>query len=131
LQNGAVPATCLNGAIPEWPAFRDCLCGPGACGSLCTANCAYTTTPATSQTTVPASVCENCVTTVSTGACSAQYAACTANPTAGCALLCLPYYQNNLPVYTGCSAVPEWVSLAACLCSNGCSTNTTCTANQC
>jgi hypothetical protein len=134
LMNGAVPATCLNGAIPQWPPFRDCLCNSGGCGSMCTANCAYTTVSTSVPTTPPATVCDNCLTVAAAGPCSAEYAACTANPTSGCALLCVPYYRSNLPIYTGCTnamLVPEWNALATCLCANGCGTNTTCTANQC
>jgi hypothetical protein len=132
LLNGAVPATCLNGAIPQWPSFRDCLCSQ--CSSSCTANCDYTTTPTLALTTPPAALCTSCFNTAVAGPCAAEYATCTSNPSSGCALLCVPYYQGNLPVYSGCSnamVIPEWSPLATCLCSQGCSTNTTCTANQC
>lgn len=133
LQNGPVPPTCLNGAIPEWPPFRDCLCNSGNCTGNCNANCDYTTVPTTPQPTAPATPCMECTQMAVQGPCTAEYNACVANPTSGCALLCFPYYMSNLPVFSGCtnsSQIPEWDPLATCLCPL-CTNNVTCNANIC
>jgi hypothetical protein len=123
-RNEAPPPTCINGAIPQWPPLRDCLCHPTCMGS-CSA-CAYTTVTAGVTTTPSPTVCQSCYNTAIAGACAVQAAACTGT----CALLCSPYYSNNLAVYQGCETVPEWVALESCLCGI-CTNNVTCTANTC
>lgn len=130
---GTPPVTCTNGLIPQWPALRNCVCNTGGCGGLC-ADCGSTTVATTTSATVtPVAECMACFNdaTGSGGLCESLYNTCTAVPSSNCALLCAPYYQNNLLVYSGClnnATIPEWPPLASCLCSQ-CAAN--CTANAC
>lgn len=133
LQNGAVPLTCLNGVIPQWPPFRDCLCNSGNCTGNCNANCHYTTGVSTAVPTATPTACMTCTANAISAHCQAQYNSCFANPDSACALLCYPYYVSNLPIYIGCTnttLVPEWQPLATCLCPY-CNSPSVCDANPC
>ena len=138
LLNGAVPETCTNGLIPQWGPLQQCLCDslPTNCSSLCTANCPNPITTTSVEPTNPPSACSTCVynATQSGGAsCAMEYANCvTNNPLSSCALVCYPFYSNNVPVTQGCSdvaLVPQWQPLLQCLCPL-CSNNVTCNTNQ-
>jgi len=132
--NGNPPATCTNGAIPQWPPLRECICQTAnyTCGNVCTA-CDYTTGTSTPETTTAPPICQSCFDTAVAGPCSAQAAVCAANPVGTCALVCAPYYRANLLVFPGClneTVAPGWLPLAACLCPF-CGNNVTCTTNEC
>ena len=129
--NGNPPATCTNGFIPQWPPLRDCICRTAniTCGGECT-GCAYTTGTSIPETTPPIEACQSCYNTAVTGPCSSQASACYANPAGSCALVCAPYYQANLYVFSACDNVTYWPALASCLCPY-CGNNVTCTQNQC
>jgi len=132
--NGNVPVTCTNGAIPQWPALRDCICHTATytCGGVCT-GCSVTTVTSAPETTSPEAACETCYDAAVAGVCAAEAAVCNANPIGTCALVCAPYYRANLLVFPGCSSnttAPGWQELATCLCPL-CGNNQTCTANEC
>lgn len=132
--DGAIPATCFNGAIPQWPDLSSCICGNG-CFASCAVNCDTTLPTTTPGPTPPPVVCQNCFNAATGvgGACRTEYLACISNPTSNCALLCAPYYGSNLPIPSACTnamLVPQWNPLATCLCPL-CGNNVTCTANQC
>lgn len=129
--NGNPPATCTNGFIPQWPPLRDCICRTAniTCDSVCR-GCIFTTATSVPETTAPPPVCQQCFDTAVQGPCSTQATACYANPVGSCALVCAPYYRANLFVFPGCTSVPEWNALAACLCPY-CGNNATCTENTC
>jgi len=132
--NGNPPATCTNGAIPQWPPLRECLCRTASypCDGICT-GCDYVTGTTVPETTAPAAACESCYDAAVAGPCSAQAALCNANPVGTCALACAPYYRANLLVFPGCNdsiVAPGWPALGACLCPL-CGNNYTCTQNQC
>lgn len=118
-QGGTPSQTCTNGIIPEWIPFRSCLCDVVGCNGLCP-DCANTLPMSTTATTQPSAQCSLCFNsaTGSGGPCETEYNTCVANPTSSCALLCAPYFQNNLPLYSGCNTtIPEWPSLGSCLCA--------------
>lgn len=124
----AIPSTCYNGIIPEWPALQTCLCN-GQCEALCPTDCNFTA-PTTATPTLSPAACTACYNTNTGpgGACEAERIACDGNPS--CSILCAGYYADQLPVYPACASgnITEWTPLFNCLCPL-CG-STACTANN-